>query len=108
MTAGAKLFRPHPLYGWTHEPGAEGWTNGCIGRAFEWRAFSRINAEGLRRRGFAAADILAVRRAYKTLYREGRTLDDAKEALGAAARTSPSLAPLVEFLAVPGRGIVRG
>ena len=48
VTAGAKLFRPHPLYGWTHEPGAEGWTNGCIGRAFEWRAFSRINAEGLR------------------------------------------------------------
>jgi UDP-N-acetylglucosamine acyltransferase len=30
-----------------------------------------INAEGLRRRGFAAADILAIRRAYKTLYREG-------------------------------------
>jgi lysophospholipase L1-like esterase len=48
VTAGAKLFRPHPRYGWTHEPGAEGWTNGCIGRAFEWRAFSRINAEGLR------------------------------------------------------------
>jgi UDP-N-acetylglucosamine acyltransferase len=66
-----------------------------------------INAEGLRRRGFAAADILAVRRAYKTLYREGRTLDDAKEALASAARTSPSLTTLVEFLAAPGRGIVR-
>jgi acyl-[acyl carrier protein]--UDP-N-acetylglucosamine O-acyltransferase len=64
-----------------------------------------INAEGLRRRGFAAADILAVRRAYKTLYREGRTLEDAKEALAAAARSSPSLTTLVEFLAVPGRGI---
>ncbi len=48
VTAGAKLFQPHPLYGWTHVPGAEGWTNGCIGRAFEWRAFSRMNAEGLR------------------------------------------------------------
>jgi len=66
-----------------------------------------INAEGLRRRGFAATDILAVRRAYKTLYREGRTLDDARDALAAAAKTSPSLAALVEFLAVPGRGIVR-
>ena len=66
-----------------------------------------INAEGLRRRGFAAADILAVRRAYKTLYREGRSLDDAKETLAGAARTSPSLTALVEFLAVPGRGIIR-
>ena len=67
-----------------------------------------INAEGLRRRGFAAEDILAVRRAYKTLYREGRTLDDAREALAAAAGTSPPLTTLVEFLAVPGRGIIRG
>ena len=50
-----------------------------------------INNEGLRRRGFAADDIPAVRRAYKTLYREGRALDDAKAALAAAARTSPSL-----------------
>ncbi len=48
MTAGAKLFRPQPLYGWTHEPSAAGWTNGCVGRAFEWRAFSRMNADGLR------------------------------------------------------------
>src|SRR5205085_3476932 len=53
VTAGAKLFRPHPLYGWTHEPGAEGWTNGCIARAFERRAFSRINAEGLRDREYS-------------------------------------------------------
>ena len=36
------------------------------------------NNEGLRRRGFTADDILAVRRAYKTLYREGRTLDEAQ------------------------------
>jgi UDP-N-acetylglucosamine acyltransferase len=66
-----------------------------------------INAEGLRRHGFAAADILAIRRAYKTLYREGRTLGDAREALAAAAGASPSLTTLVEFLAVPGRGIIR-
>jgi UDP-N-acetylglucosamine acyltransferase len=66
-----------------------------------------INTEGLKRRGFATDDILAVRRAYKTLYREGRTLDDAREALQAAARQSPPLSALVEFLAVPGRGIIR-
>ena len=67
-----------------------------------------VNAEGLRRRGLAADDILAIRRAYKILYREGRTLDDAREALAAAAAATPSLAALVDFLAVPGRGIIRG
>ncbi len=65
------------------------------------------NNEGLRRRGFTADDILAVRRAYKTLYREGRSLDDAKTVLGQALQSSPALAPLVEFLAEPGRGIIR-
>ena len=65
------------------------------------------NNEGLRRRGFAAEDILAIRRAYKTLYREGRTLDDAKAALALAAASSPPLAALVDFLAVTGRGIIR-
>lgn len=65
------------------------------------------NSEGLRRRGFAPADIMAVRRAYKTLYREGRTLDEARAALAEAMETTPVLAPLVEFLAAPGRGIIR-
>jgi UDP-N-acetylglucosamine acyltransferase len=65
------------------------------------------NVEGLRRRGFTAQDILAVRRAYKTLYREGRPLDEATAALADAAATAPVLRPLVEFLAAPGRGIVR-
>ena len=65
------------------------------------------NNEGLRRRGFTPDDILAVRRAYKTLYREGLTLDDAQAALAAAAPDVPALAPLVEFLGEPGRGIIR-
>ena len=66
-----------------------------------------INTEGLKRRGFDAAEILAVRRAYKTLYREGRALDDARQVLEAAADASPPISALVEFLAVPGRGIIR-
>ena len=65
------------------------------------------NNEGLRRRGYSAEDILAVRRAYKTLYREGLKLDDAKAALAGAATTTPALAPLVAFLAEPGRGLIR-
>ncbi|MBS0318990.1 MAG: acyl-ACP--UDP-N-acetylglucosamine O-acyltransferase [Proteobacteria bacterium] len=65
------------------------------------------NSEGLKRRGFSPADILAVRRAYKMLYRQGLALDDARAAIAEAARDAPVLAPLVDFLAVPGRGIVR-
>jgi UDP-N-acetylglucosamine acyltransferase len=65
------------------------------------------NNEGLRRRGFSADDILAVRRAYKTLYREGRTLEDAKAALAATASATPVINPLVEFLVASERGIVR-
>jgi UDP-N-acetylglucosamine acyltransferase len=65
------------------------------------------NAEGLKRRGFSADDMLAIRRAYKALYREGRTLEEARSAIEAAAASSSVLAPLVAFLAEPGRGLVR-
>ena len=65
------------------------------------------NSEGLRRRGFSADEILSVRRAYKMLYRQGLSFDDARVAIGAAAEVSAVLAPLAAFLATPGRGIVR-
>ena len=66
-----------------------------------------INTEGLRRRGFTAEEILVVRRAYTTLYREGRDVDDARAALVTASEAAPALGALVDFLAVPGRGIIR-
>ena len=65
------------------------------------------NSEGLRRRGFSADDLLQIRRAYKTLYRENFALEDARARIEAAAASAPALAPLAQFLAVPGRGIVR-
>ena len=65
------------------------------------------NNEGLRRRGFSAADIATVRRAYKTLYREGLPLEQARTALAEAAKDAPLLAPLVTFLETSQRGIVR-
>ena len=65
------------------------------------------NAEGLRRRGFSADDILAIRRAYKTLYRQGHSLEDARATIAEIAQQSPALRPLVEFLGRPGRGIIR-
>ena len=66
-----------------------------------------VNSEGLKRRGFTPEAIAAIRRAYKTLYKSGLLLEEAKQRLAASLAESPELAPLVEFLAVPGRGIIR-
>ncbi|WP_142803483.1 acyl-ACP--UDP-N-acetylglucosamine O-acyltransferase [Tepidiphilus sp. J10] len=66
-----------------------------------------INAEGLRRRGFSSEAIAAIRRAYKLLYRSGLTLAEARERIAELAAEQPELQPLVDFLAQPGRGIVR-
>jgi UDP-N-acetylglucosamine acyltransferase len=66
-----------------------------------------INAEGLKRRGFGDDQIAEIRRAYKTLYRSGLTLEEAKSAIVAQANKVPALKILVEFLGRSTRGIVR-
>lgn len=66
-----------------------------------------INAEGLKRRGFSAESITAIRRAFKTLYRQGRTLDEARTIITAESADTPELSILADFLAQPGRGIIR-
>ncbi len=66
-----------------------------------------VNSEGLKRRGFTAEAIAAIRRAYKTLYKSGLLLEEAKAQLAAEAAAQTELLPLVEFLAAPGRGIIR-
>jgi UDP-N-acetylglucosamine acyltransferase len=65
------------------------------------------NNEGLRRRGYSTQDIATVRRAYRTLYRAGLSLEEAREALARDAQAQPVVAPLVTFLAESRRGIVR-
>lgn len=66
-----------------------------------------INAEGLKRRGFSADSITNIKRAYKTLYRQSLTLDEAKTALAKEALKAPELILLVEFLNQSTRGIIR-
>lgn len=66
-----------------------------------------INSEGLKRRGFSAEALSALKRAYKTLYKSGLTLSEAQTAIAAEAETQAELKPLAEFLATAGRGIVR-
>jgi UDP-N-acetylglucosamine acyltransferase len=66
-----------------------------------------INSEGLRRRGFGAETITAIRRAYKTLYKSGLSLEEAKQALRGQVPDCPELAILVEFLDSSKRSIIR-
>ena len=65
------------------------------------------NSEGLRRSGFSASDIGAIKRAYKILYRSQLALSEALEQISAEARQVPALGLLAAFLEIPGRGIIR-
>jgi UDP-N-acetylglucosamine acyltransferase len=70
-----------------------------------------INSVGLRRRDFNAARLGAVKQMHKLLYRQGRTLEDARSAIAALATATPEAAGDValmnEFLANASRGIAR-
>jgi UDP-N-acetylglucosamine acyltransferase len=66
-----------------------------------------INAEGLKRRGFSPESIAQIKRAYKTLYRNGLSLEEAKQQLSEQMQTCTELKILVEFLGRSTRGIVR-
>ena len=66
-----------------------------------------INSEGLRRRGFTPEGIAALKRAYKTLYKSGLGLAQARVELEKQAAEAAQLEPLVEFLATSTRGIIR-
>lgn len=66
-----------------------------------------INAEGLKRRGFSTESITNIKRAYKTLYRQSLTLEEAKQVLTQEALNAPELDILVAFLNQSTRGIIR-
>lgn len=66
-----------------------------------------INAEGLKRHGFSAATIMMLKRAYKTLYKDGLTLEEAKKQLAQQVPLCPEIAAVLEFLASSTRGIIR-
>ena len=68
---------------------------------------SGVNSEGLRRRGFSAEAINMVRRAYKQLYRQGMTYEEAKAAILADLDGHPELQPFADFFARATRGIIR-
>ena len=66
-----------------------------------------INSEGLKRRAFSSQTIQALKRAYRTLYRSGLGLEEARRELEAQAGGCPQVQPIVEFLSRSKRGIIR-
>jgi len=66
-----------------------------------------INVEGLKRRAFSAEAIEQIRRAYKTLYKSGLSLDEAKQALRGQAADCTELAIFSEFIDSSKRSIIR-
>jgi UDP-N-acetylglucosamine acyltransferase len=70
-----------------------------------------FNVVGLRRRDFSPARIAAVKQMHKLLYRQGKTLDEARSAIEALATDVPEAAGDVAlmsgFLANATRGIAR-
>lgn len=66
-----------------------------------------VNTEGLKRRGFTPEQVQNVRRAYRTLYRSGLSLDEAREKLAEMAKESREIEPLVTFLNQVDRSIIR-
>jgi UDP-N-acetylglucosamine acyltransferase len=66
-----------------------------------------INSEGLRRRGFDAASLQAIKRAYRVLYRSGVPLEEARAQLDAIAAEAPAVGLFGEFIARARRGLAR-
>ena len=60
-----------------------------------------------KRRGFSPESITQIKRAYKTLYRNGLTLEEAKKELATQVDQHAEIGLLLEFLNTSTRGIVR-
>ena len=66
-----------------------------------------INSEGLKRRGFDAPRISAIKRAYRTLYMAGLSLPEARAQLEAQAQDSDDVREMLAFLDRSERSLAR-
>jgi UDP-N-acetylglucosamine acyltransferase len=74
-------------------------------------ALRAVNLTGLKRRDFSAEQLAAIKQMHRLLYRQGLTLEQAREAVAALKGTSPAIdadvATMLDFIASSRRGIVR-
>ncbi|MFA5685319.1 MAG: acyl-ACP--UDP-N-acetylglucosamine O-acyltransferase [Lysobacteraceae bacterium] len=66
-----------------------------------------INSEGLKRRGYDSARIMAIKRAYRTLYKSGLPLAEARQQLADAADSTPDIRQLLDFIDRSKRSLIR-
>jgi UDP-N-acetylglucosamine acyltransferase len=66
-----------------------------------------VNVEGLKRRDFSAAQIRGVREGYRTVYRQGLSLEEAIRLLEERTAADPVLATFIESLRASSRGLIR-
>jgi len=66
-----------------------------------------INKEGLKRRHFSSETIRALHQAYKIIYKQNLTLEQAIEELKHLSQKFPEVDTIVHFLRQSTRGIVR-
>jgi UDP-N-acetylglucosamine acyltransferase len=66
-----------------------------------------INSEGLKRRGFDAPRISAIKRAYRTLYMAGLSLPEARAQLESQAKDSDDVREMLAFLDRSERSLAR-
>jgi UDP-N-acetylglucosamine acyltransferase len=66
-----------------------------------------INSEGLKRRGFDGERILSIKRAFKTLYKSGLPLAEARAQLADAAQSAPDVRVLLDFIDRSERSLIR-
>ena len=66
-----------------------------------------INSEGLKRRGFTSEAISAIKKAYKIVYRQGYTVEEALGQLNDMVAECPEIQPLIDSIQQSQRGIVR-
>lgn len=66
-----------------------------------------INSEGLKRRGFDAARIAAIKRAYRALYMSGGSLEEARSRLAGLAAESEDVRAVLAFVESGERPLLR-
>lgn len=66
-----------------------------------------INAEGLKRRGFTPEVIRQIKHAYKIIYRQKLTVDQALQLLTEMAINTHEILPLIHSLQASSRGVIR-
>ncbi len=66
-----------------------------------------LNSEGLKRRDFSSDEIKQIKKAYKILYRSGKTLADAINELKILAVDSIHIKEMLSFIESSSRGIIR-